>query len=195
MQRILLSVVGVLFTATTLLAQQKPDFSGTWVMDPARSGSLAQGASVSPNAPVVMVIAQSPTGIKVQTDADGEREVLDFTLSGAGDQPARPVGTSGSTSTDRAPRTMSSAGTVQQMINDTGIDAAVMEWDANRLITTLDFRLNGMSVRKVQTRSLSSNGKEMTVDTQITVQHGYETQGPQAPTPSLIRDVYLRPLP
>jgi hypothetical protein len=193
MQRILLSAVGVLFTAT-LLAQQKPDFSGTWVMDPARSGSLAQGADVSPNAPVVMVIAQSPTRLNVQTDADGEREVLDFTLSGAGNQP-RPVGTSGSTGTDRAPRPMSSAGTVEQMIGDSGIDEAVMDWDASRLITTLDFRLNGMAVRKVQTRSLSGNGKEMTIDTQVTVQHGYEAQGGPGTPSSIIRDVYVRALP
>ena len=194
MPRILLSAVGVLFSVT-LLAQQRPDFSGTWVMDSTRSGTLAQGADVSPNAPVVMVIAQSQTALKVQTEADGEREVLDFTLKGTTDEPARPVGTSGSTSTARPPRPMSSAGTVEQMINDTGIDEAVMEWDANRLVTTLDFRLNGMAMRKVQTRSLSKNGKEMTVDTQVTVQHGYEAGGGQGTPASIIRDVYVRALP
>jgi hypothetical protein len=194
MPRILLSaaVAAVLFPGN-LLAQQQPDFSGTWVMDAARSGSAAQGAYVSPATPVTVVIVQSSAGLKVQTDADGRREVVDFKLRGPDEDLARPVGTSGSNVV--SPRPVGSGGLaerIEQMANDTGVDDAFLEWKDDRLVTTTHYRLNGMAVTKVETRSLAKNGNEMMVETQVTVQHGYEARGGEGQPYTTVQDVYVK---
>src|SRR5437763_5987832 len=45
-------------------AQSKPDFSGTWKMDPSRSESAAQK---EPIGPVTIVIAQTEHDVKIET--------------------------------------------------------------------------------------------------------------------------------
>ena len=185
MPRILLSVVGVLFSST-LLAQQRPDFSGTWVMDMTRSGSAAQGAYVSPRTPVTLVIVQTPSGLTVQTDVDGTREVVAFKPEGPEADLPRPVGTSGLATVDRSPRAVGSGGVVrpvEQPTNDTGIVGGSMEWKDTTLVTTTNYKLNGMAVTKLQTRSLNSNGREMVIETQVTVQHGYESRARRVSQP------------
>jgi hypothetical protein len=45
-------------------AQTRPDFSGTWTMDPSRSQSAVQN---EPIGPVTVVIAQTPTEMTIET--------------------------------------------------------------------------------------------------------------------------------
>jgi hypothetical protein len=62
-QAIVLLVV-TLAAAAAARARSKPDFSGTWKMDPTRSASAVQN---EPIGPVTVVIVQSPTEFTITT--------------------------------------------------------------------------------------------------------------------------------
>jgi hypothetical protein len=63
------ALVVVLLLPSALLAQGKPDFSGTWAMDASRSESAVQN---EPIGPVTLVITQTAQELKIETTR-GER--------------------------------------------------------------------------------------------------------------------------
>ena len=80
MQRFLTVVFLATLLPLTTSAQTKPDFSGTWKMDPARSESAAQK---EPIGPVTVVISQTSSELKIETTkAEGSSEVL-YKLDGS----------------------------------------------------------------------------------------------------------------
>ena len=66
-------IVGLGFVA--LGAQNQPDFSGTWVMDPARSEAAAQG---TPIGPVTIAIRQTPGEVRIDTTRNGRTESVRY---------------------------------------------------------------------------------------------------------------------
>jgi hypothetical protein len=71
---VLLAAVTIPFTAG---AQSRPDFSGTWTMDPVRSESTRQGEPVKP---VSVVIAQSAAEIRIETTRGDQTEKIVYPL-------------------------------------------------------------------------------------------------------------------
>ena len=70
-------IVGLGFVG--LGAQSRPDFSGTWKMDPTRSEAAAQG---TPIGPVTVAIRQTPGEVRIDTIRDGRTEsVRDLPVS------------------------------------------------------------------------------------------------------------------
>jgi hypothetical protein len=65
--------------ASAAFAAVKPDFSGTWKMDPARSESAHQDVPIGP---VELVIHQTANALTLETRRS-EKEVLEFKLDGA----------------------------------------------------------------------------------------------------------------
>src|SRR4029453_386915 len=62
-------------------SQTRPDFSGTWKMDPSRSESAAQ---TEPVGPITLVIAQTPSELKISTTrSPGATEVVTYRLDGS----------------------------------------------------------------------------------------------------------------
>src|SRR5688572_10994630 len=59
----------------SLGAQSRPDFSGTWAMDPARSEAAAQGTPVGP---VTVVIRQTPGEVRIDTTRSGRTESVRY---------------------------------------------------------------------------------------------------------------------
>jgi hypothetical protein len=164
------TAVLILLTSGVAHAQQKPDFSGTWKMDMSRSESAAQGTDVSPRAPVLLIVRQTTGDVNVETDRDGTRERLRYVF-GRTDSPA-PVGTSGRTADSTEP--------------------AGVEWRGTDLVTTTVYRVNGMPVKQVRTHRLSPSGREMTVETRVEMQHGYESDHPEYKSGSMVTDVFMR---
>jgi len=62
------------------IAQSKPDFSGTWKMDPSRSESAAQK---EPIGPVTLVMAQTPNELKIETTKIDGTTVVTYKLDGS----------------------------------------------------------------------------------------------------------------
>jgi hypothetical protein len=150
-------------------AQQKPDFNGTWTMDMSRSESAAQGTDVSPRRPVKLVLRQSPADFNVETDRDGTTERLRFVF-GHSELPSA-VGTNG---------------------RKDAVEPAGVEWRGGDLITTTIYRVNGMPVKQIRTHRLAANDREMTVETRVEMQHGYESDHPEYKSGTVVTDVYTR---
>lgn len=58
------AALALLVSLSSLQAQARPDFSGTWKMDATRSESAAQA---EPIGPVTLVIVQTPNDLKIET--------------------------------------------------------------------------------------------------------------------------------
>jgi hypothetical protein len=66
-------IVGLGFVG--LSAQSRPDFSGTWKMDPTRSEAAAQG---TPIGPVTVAIRQMAGEVRIDTIRDGRTESVRY---------------------------------------------------------------------------------------------------------------------
>ena len=115
-----ISAAVLFLLANVAHGQQKPDFTGTWIMDMSRSESAAQGTDVSPKRPVKLIVRQSPADFNIETDRDGATERLRFVFG----QSEYPVATTGRRNAD--------------------IEPAAVEWRGSDLVTTTVYRVNGM---------------------------------------------------
>src|SRR3954462_8360381 len=149
------TVLATSVAAVTLLApllgmpDAKTDFSGTWEMDAARSESAHSGDSQSP---VTVVIKQTASDISVETRQEGQSETIVYRMDGS--------------ETEKPPP-------------DNGPYKWRARWDGPKLITETHRNINSTAVTVLEIRSLSGNGREMTVNRTLTVQHGYSGTGAQ----------------
>jgi len=131
----------------------RPNFSGTWSMDAARSESSHQDVPIGP---VTIVIRQTRSEVSIETtrtenDQPGAfHEVITYKLDG-----------SENTSTG-------SAGTPV---------VAKAHWDGAKLVTETARNVQDSTVTTVYVFSLNPGGREMIIDKSLTVQHGYQFQG------------------
>ena len=81
MNRVRSSVIAmvVLLGSVAATAQTRPDFSGTWRLDPSRSESALQGESIGP---VTVHVTQSANEIRIETVTPRTRAVETYNLSG-----------------------------------------------------------------------------------------------------------------
>ena len=79
-RRVLAVLVVALAVPVLARAQGKPDFSGTWTMDPSRSQAAVQN---EPSGPITIVISQSPTELKVETTRADKTSVVVYKLDGS----------------------------------------------------------------------------------------------------------------
>ena len=83
--KLLLSTICVVgLGSAVLVAQNRPDFSGTWNMDLARSEAAAQGGA--PIQPVTVAIRQTPGEVRIETTREGNTELARYLVSA--DKPA-----------------------------------------------------------------------------------------------------------
>jgi len=73
-------LVAALAVPSTARAQGKPDFSGTWKMDPSRSESAVQN---EPIGPVTLVIAQTPGEVRIETMRTQGTSAVTYKLDGS----------------------------------------------------------------------------------------------------------------
>jgi hypothetical protein len=155
-------LTATLFLPSTTRAQTTMDFSGTWTLDPARSESAQQGEIVKPT---TIVIAQTPTEVRVDTTRGERHESVVYPLVKA----ARPV------------------------VGPAAAGQPAAYWDGDTLVTETQRPVNGMTVTVKETRVLASTGREMTVETIVIVQHGYSMPG--AKNYGTSKDVFTKTAP
>jgi hypothetical protein len=73
-------LVAALALPSALHAQGKPDFSGTWKMDPTRSESAVQS---EPIGPITLVIAQTPGEVRIETTRTRGTSIVTYKLDGS----------------------------------------------------------------------------------------------------------------
>jgi len=140
------SLMAALALSGSLVAQAKPDFTGTWQMDMTRSESAAQAMPI-PRATVI--IAQTPTVLRIETRMGGNTAIQTARMKDV-ENPGR-VGASGSH------------------------QDAELCWDGDALVTTAVETEHGMTLTRTGRRTLDPTGKIMTVETTLTIHHAYAT--------------------
>ncbi len=147
-------------------AQDFTQFSGVWKMDPARSESAHQDVTLGPSTLTIRCSADEitiETTRKPKGNAPPFHEILTFPVDGS----ERPnTGNAGVQVTGK------------------------LRLDGEKLITETVRNVQNSTVTTVYVHTLSPNGREMTVDKTLTVQHGY--QGMSATNSGHGKDVYVR---
>jgi hypothetical protein len=181
------------FCLATLLAQQSAHIAGTWVIDPMRAESLAQTADTSELA-VRLIIEQSADDVRIdRVRRNGQSDTLTYSFDPKLSSP--PAGATGSGEPNAA---------AASAINPDGTTAtsnrvlrARAEWDsAGHLVLLSDVSINGQAMTAKQTFTPDAGGRELIVQTEIVMQHGYT--GPASTTSSGksatsgSRDVYVK---
>jgi alkylated DNA repair dioxygenase AlkB len=158
------ALVTILFLPLASHAQRSTDFSGTWSMDLSKSESSQQGAEVKP---VTFVITQSPTQVRIETRRGERIENVLYPLG-------RTRGTTGTSGSSAAAHPEA-------------------YWQGDTLVTETQRPVSGYTVTVKEVRSLGPDGKEMTVETTVIVQHGYSMPG--AKNYGTSKDVFIKATP
>jgi hypothetical protein len=140
---VLLTVAIALAVASIALAQAKPNFSGTWVLDPSKSemGQARVGANPAAARTVTLVLRQSASELTIEQKL-GERTLVSvYKLDGT-------------ESVNKSP---------------SGADIkSTTSWSGSTLMTRTSMTLSGpqgeMTSHTTDVRSLSANGQTMTVE-------------------------------
>ena len=161
-------VVGVGLLATPSDAQQKKgrDFSGTWVLDLSRSGSIEQNNDL-PKATLVITAPQDEL-LQIVSMRGAIHELVQFRFGPANALRAR------------APGSREHVG-------------VILTWEGDELFTATPTNINDTAVTVVEQRRLNHEGTEMTVETRVDVEHGY-TGTTQNSSPR-VKDVYVKKAP
>ena len=137
-------IVAALAIAVALLAaapgsafaQARPDFSGTWALDSARS-TVGGTAGAAAARPVVLVITQTAAAMTVERRAGDKPDVATVKLDG----------------------------TVSVNKTPSGADVrTTAKWVGATLVTHASMTVGDMTTESTDVRSLSADGKVMTID-------------------------------
>ena len=133
------TLVSVVLFVCSVSTQPFPNFSGTWIFNPARSQNIGMMASLEDTATIVQTLEQLTISDRARMqDQDSTRE-LHFDLSGKPVMNAGPMGDQNET---------------------------VAKWRGSMLVVTwtADGAIAGTKVVRTETRSLSADGRTMTVE-------------------------------
>jgi len=149
--------------------QTPPDLAGTWTMDEARSGSPTHEGFTSP---VVWIIEQSHDSFRLDRNRGGKVLSHTYVLQ------AKPSGVRADT-------------TVVSPSGDSPIHRGT--WDGQRLNLETLQNIQGKTVTTREVLSLSSDGRELTVERVVEVEHGYTMKDAQ--NYNTVKDVFRRATP
>jgi hypothetical protein len=147
-------------------AESADRFSGTWKMDSARSESTHQDVSLGVSTLVIHLTGNELTIETTRRPAGNSppfHEILNFRLDNS---EIANSGNAGVSVTGKA------------------------HMDGPKLVTETMRNVQNSTVTTLYVHTLSANGREMTIDKTLTVQHGY--QGMSATNTGHGKDVYIR---
>jgi len=166
------AVMMVLFGVGIATAQVQQNISGTWVLDRTRSESAAQSTTATAEGPVRLMIEQSAAHVRVDRQRrNGRRDVIVY--------PFNNTATVGPSFDPKA-------------TSGTALDQAHAEWKDGRLMLTTVLQVNGMAVTTAEAFTVMSNGRELHVETQVQMHHGYAGSDPEGKAGSNGHDVYFK---
>jgi hypothetical protein len=150
----------LIFTASWASPSINNNFSGTWQLDAKRSQSPHFGEPVGK---VTLIIKQTASTISIETRRGSQRETLTYKLDGS---------------------------EMTQEAQENGPVSWRARWENDKLVTESTRNVNGSAVVVQEIRTLALNGKEMTVDRTLAVQHGYGSGN----NTSTAKDVFIKAL-
>jgi hypothetical protein len=129
-------------------AQSKPDFSGTWTLDTAKSDPAPAGRGGGGGAAATLTIKQTGTELSIMSEGRQGPQTMTYKLDG-------------SESTN-------------QVMGRGGAAAvkSVAKWDGSSLVIETTREFNGTSITSKEVRKLDNGGKEMQVDTSTQTPNG-----------------------
>jgi hypothetical protein len=129
-------------------AQGKPDFSGTWTLDTAKSDPAPAGRGGGGGGAATLTIKQTGTELSIMSEGRQGPQTMTFKLDG-------------SESTN-------------QVMGRGGAAAvkSVAKWDGSSLVIETTREFNGMSITSKEVRKLDNGGKEMQVETTAQTPNG-----------------------
>ena len=136
MRRVVLALVLALLIPRLAAGQAKPDFSGTWALDAAKS-DMGMGRAATAMGTVILVIRQTKTRVFIERRAGDRPETAVYKLDGSE--------------------------SVNQLPNG-GEVKSTTTWAGATLVTKSVMATGGVTVETHDVRSLSANGKVMTLD-------------------------------
>lgn len=131
------------------VAQAKPSFAGTWKMNMEKSDPMGGGGGGMAMAP--LVITQTDKQLVITRNVNGQDQVTTYNLDG----------TESTNTTGR------------------GESKSKAHWEGSSLVIETTSTFNGqsgpMTITSKEVRSVSADGKEMTISTTRTTQNGEQT--------------------
>ena len=153
-------VVVALMTPLAGTPDTKTNFSGTWEIDSTRSESPQARDSKGSE---TVVIKQTEFEFSVERRRDGQSETIVYKMDGSETEKPAP---------------------------DNGPYRWRAKWDGSKLTTETHRNINGKTITIIEVRTLADNGKEMTVNRSLTVQHGYH--GREANNYASAKDLFVK---
>jgi hypothetical protein len=144
-----MSLIAIVLAAglLTLQAPSQPDMTGTWKMDPTRSGSPGQAPPVSE---MTLTILQTASDVRIESVSGAEKPIVStYPLGARPKQPAELL----------------------------GADARLAYWDGNRLVLERGGTISGQTVSMKQSLTFDPARKELILERMVIVQHGYTLRG------------------
>jgi len=146
---VFMALAVALVLSVGLLAQEKPNFAGTWVLDPAKSemgGGPGGGGRGPGGAPGPVTITQTATELTIETTMNENTMKTVYKLDGT------------------------------QSVNETprGKSTIVSKWDGAKLVSTIKRETQRGTMESTETRSLAADGT-MVVETTTNTPDGPRT--------------------
>jgi len=132
-------------------AQSKPDFSGTWTLDTAKSDPAPQGrggGGGGGGGAATLTIKQTGTELSVMSEGRQGPQTLTYKLDGS-ESTNQMMGRGGATPVK-----------------------STAKWDGSSLVIETTREFNGMSITTKEVRKLDDGGKEMQVETTAQTPNG-----------------------
>jgi hypothetical protein len=148
MRALLVTAIAAVILPFSAHAQSKPNFSGTWTLDTAKSDPAPQGRGGGGGGAVTLTIKQTGTELSVMSEGRQGPQTRTYKLDG-------------------------SEGTNQMMgRGGATLVKSTAKWDGSSLVieSTRDF--NGTPITTKEVRRLDNGGKEMVVETTIQAPNG-----------------------
>ena len=145
---LLLAMLGAVILPFTAGAQGKPDFSGTWTMDAAKSDPAPAGRGGGGGGAASVTIKQTGTELTIQSEGRQGPQTMTYKLDGS-ESKNEQMGRGGATTV-----------------------VSKAKWDGASLVIESSREIQGMSITTKEVRTLDSGGKEMKVQTTIQTPQG-----------------------
>jgi hypothetical protein len=148
MRALLVAAIAAVILPFSAQAQSKPDFSGTWTLDTAKSDPAPQGRGGGGGGAATLTIKQTGTDLSVMSEGRQGPQTLIYKLDGS-ESTNQMMGRGGATPVK-----------------------STAKWDGSSLVieSTRDF--NGTPITTKEVRRLDNGGKEMVVETTIQAPNG-----------------------
>jgi hypothetical protein len=138
---LLLALIGAVILPFAARAQGKPDFSGTWTLDTAKSDPAPQGRGGGGGGAASLTIKQTAMELAVTSEGRQGPQTLTYKLDGS-ESTNQVMGRGGATPVK-----------------------STAKWDGASLVIETTRDIQGMSITTKEVRKLESGGKEMHVET------------------------------